>query len=279
MVIEGGICMVAYFKFQNNVLMAVGAAAGLLTALFCYDGFIRPQADYSRAFFVAIAIFAGIVCGRILSAVMAKRRLAKMDELLYRKLQPAWFLEKFGDILRRVPKTTVEYVDGMNKMAYAHEALGNFEEGLALLEDLRPEELKLHALAAGAVTANQRARLYLLLEEPERAEGELERLRELKDMADHRAPQLSKNLGECIRLGENWLRVIRGEEADEDYLEEEIKLARNIIHKNEIRLVLAKARLGQGKRAGAVELLREICEEGGGLYVGRVAERWLGEIG
>lgn len=233
--------MVIYFKKQTMLITALGALAGFLLAALLCRGYMAQQPVFGRAFVVALPAFAGAVIGRILAARIATVKLKRLMDILYEDGDPERFFETFEPIVKRVPDTNVEYIDGMVKLAFACEAMGEFDRGLKLLEELQPERLKLHALAGEAVLFNQRLRLHLLSEDLPGGEEVLADMQELAKTAERRAPSLAANLKECIRLGENWIKVLNKEPADIEYLREEIRLAKNQIHKGEMERLLAKA--------------------------------------
>lgn len=292
--------MVAYFKLQNNLFMAAGAAIGFLIAALGYGG-IRAGASYADVFVIALFVFVGVVVGRIFAGFWAKRKLARMSALLYQEGKPEEFLARFTPVVEKTPRQTVEYVDGRVKLAYAWEALGDFEKGLAMLKGLEPENLRLHSLVGTALVENQRMRLYLLMEDLEKAAAQLERLRELREETVGRSSTLAQNLGQCVRLAENWLGFLKGEEWDTAYIREEASLAANPVHKAEMLLLLARMERGEEEldksqdeaaetsgssgAAGsslqqkdeAAGLLKEAAQLGKGLYAAREAERLLNE--
>ncbi len=251
--------------------MALGALIGFL-AMSGAPAWLAFQAGYIRGFLVVLAVFAGAVIGRLLSAVLATRRIARITALLYQEGKPELFIEKFAGILKKTPENTAEYVDGSNKMAYAWEALGEFDQGLKILAGLKPEKLRLHSLSCLSLTTNQRLRLYLLKEDTVLAGEELARLAGFGRQARDRAPALADNLKECVYLGENWLRILTGQKADEEYLRQEIALAKNRIHKGEMLTVLGRYLQQEGRTGEAKELFKEACVCGRGLYAGRLAE-------
>ncbi len=266
--------MVAYFKLQNNLFMVGGGLLGFLLALLNYAG-LSERGSYATVFLIAMYVFAGVIVGRVASSFFANRRVKAMTALLYQEGKPAEFLEKFEPLSDKVPDNVVEYVDAKNKVAYAYEALGEFEKGLAVVDALKPEELKLHSLAGTSLTENQRMRFYLLSGEIEKAEGQLERLKELQEEAEGRANTLAKNLQECVRLAGNWLNFLKGEEYDSAYIEEEIRYAGNRIHKSEMQLLLARMNHAEGREEPARALLQEAAETGAGLYAGAEATKLL----
>ncbi len=264
--------MVAYFKLQNNLFMAGGGVLGFLLALLNYED-LSARGTYATVFFIAMYVFVGVIVGRVASSFFANRRVKSMTALLYQQGKPAEFLEKFEPLSDKVPDNVVEYVDAKNKVAYAYEALGEFEKGLAVVDALKPEELKLHSLAGTSLTENQRMRFYLLSEDIGKAETQLARLKELKEEAEGRANTLANNLKECVRLAENWLNFLKNETYDTAYIEEEIQYAGNRIHKSEMQLLLARMRHAQGQEDAARQLLKEAEASGDGLYAGAEAKR------
>lgn len=236
--------MVAYFKVQNNLFMAAGALLGLTAAAVCYRGLIEPAAGYTSLFVAALMVFAGVVAGRLLSVRQAGRRLKGYLKILYQEGDGERFLREFSPVVEHTPAHTAEYVDGVHHLAYAWEALGEYDRGLALLEGLEPEKLKLHRLASCAVVENQKMRLHLLREDIAAAEEALKRLRALKEEAQGRAPAVEKGVEGCIRLGEIWLRAASGEvcftQEDRDYIREERDLAGNPVHRREMEGLLSK---------------------------------------
>ena len=257
--------------------MLAGALLGALAAWFGRGGFVEA-AGAAKPFAVAIAVIIGIVLGRLFAAVWANRRLKALNALLYEKAQPEEFIRRFSPIVERTPRETVEYVDGCNKLSYAHEALGEFDRGLSVLSGLEPEKLKLHSLAASSLVSNQRTRLYLLTGDTERAKEEIGKLEELSEAAGVRAPSLAANLKQCLTLFKTWLSFLEGGELDRDYIGEEIALAANLIHKNEMRLLLVQAGLRDGDRKTAEKLLAEICETGDTLYAQREARKLMSTL-
>lgn len=267
--------MVAYFKLQNNLFMLLGAALGGLVDILFFEQLTGSVPGYFKVFFLIIPVFLGVVLARIYAGLWAKRKLQSYSEILYVRAEAEEFLKVFAPIVQRTPRNTIDYVDGCNKLAYAHEALGRFEEALALVEPLKPEELKNHTLGGIAITCNQQMRLLLLMERVEQAQEVLEQLRNIAEVAAARAPALGRNTSECVRLYENWLAVLNEQPTDEAYLEEEISLSRNRIHKSEIQLVLARAYENRGEQEKADELRMEAMTTGRGLWAESKARQLL----
>lgn len=230
--------MVAYFRAQNNGFMAAGAALGLLAGAFGFRSWIQPNAGYASAFVIGLLVFVGVILGRILSAQWAKRKLNSYLDILYKQKDPKRFLEQFSPIVDKTPQNTVEYLDGTRHLAYACEALGDYGQAMELMNRLRPETLKLHALVCSGLVANQKLRLYLLQDERSLAAVQLEALRTLQKAAARRAPAVGTLLSQCIRLAEVWLECLEGNREHLDYIREEQSLAGNWIHQQEMTRLL-----------------------------------------
>ncbi len=229
--------MVAYFRIQNNLFMAAGALAGLGTALLGFGSCLEDMPGYTAAFAAALAAFAGVIAGRILSFCWASGALKAIHRILYVEADPEGFLKKFAPMVERVPKNTIEYVDGICRLAFAWETLGDYDRGLELLKNAKPENLKLHRLIGTSLVANQRLRLLLLKKEEEQAQQVICQMEELKEAARTRAPAICANLEQCLRLARIWLSVLKGEKteaADLTYVREEIALAGNPIYRQEM---------------------------------------------
>ena len=270
--------MVAYFRKQNNLFTILGALLGLAAAVLFWEQITASIPGYFRMFFLILPGALGAILGRLYASVWANKKLRQYNELLYVKVEPARFLEVFAPLVQKAPKDNIAYVDGCNKLAYAHEALGQFDEAMGCISTLEPEKLKLHALGGIAMTCNQQLRLLLLQEKLEEAREVLQQLRNVAEVAMARAPMLGRNTNECVRLYENWLLVLEGQPADESYLEEEIRLSKNRIHKSEIQLVLAKACENRGDMVQADELRLEALTTGKDLYAERRARELLGAV-
>lgn len=268
--------MVAYFRKQNNLFMLLGGILGLAAAVLSYGSLDVP--GYIKMFFLLLPVMAGVVIGRIFAALWANGRLRKLQSLLYDQVKPAEFLEKFAPIVAQTPKNTIAYVDGCVKLAYAYEALGQFDKAMDCLATLEPEKLKNHTLGGMAITCNQRMRLLLLQGNAEEAAECLKSLRAIADTAVERAPTLGHNTLECVRLYENWLSVLNKQPADEDYLAEEVRLAKNRIHQSEIQLVLARAAANRGDSEQSCQLLMDARISGKDLYSAHRADELLVEM-
>jgi len=237
--------MIAYFRIQNNLFMMIGAALGIGISAVCFQSLILPNAGYASAFIVGLAAFMGVIAGRLFSAWWSKRRLGELLAILYEEKKPEQFIEKFSPIVKKVPRNTAEYIDGNRHLAYAYEAMGEFDRGLELMNELNPENLKLHNLVCRALVTNQKMRLYLLKEDEEQAVKQLNQLRDLQETAQGRAPSVAESLSQCIRLAEAWMGALKGREEDVSYIQEEHSLANNWIHKKEMSELLERAAAGQ----------------------------------
>lgn len=267
--------MVAYFRKQNTLFSILGGLLGLAAGALFFDWLTAGVPDYFKLFFLLIPIFIGVILGRMYASIWANKKLRQYNALLYTHVEPEKFLEVYGPLVQKAPRDNIAYVDGCNKLAYAYEALGRFDEAMACIKGLEPEKLKLHALGGMAMTCNQQMRLLLLQENRDKAREVLQQLRNIAEVSMERAPSLGKNTNECVRLYENWLAVLDGQPADEDYLLEEIQLSKNRIHKSEMQLLLAQAYENRGDRLRADDLRMEALTTGEGLWAQRKARELL----
>ena len=261
--------MVAYFRKMNNLLMAGGAAAGLLFAILFYRGnIITGTTDVVRVFYTALAVIIGILIGRITAARLAVKKLQELHAILYRDTKPQEFIDRFTPVLEQVPHELAEYADGAVKLAFAEEALGQFDAGLTRLNALNLSEMKLHSLGASALVENQKARLNLFSGRSADLEQNIGKLREFSTLSEKRSPSLSKNLKECLRLLESGSKAREGQASPEDlsYLAEEVSLSSNRIHKKEMQLLLAEHFCISGEKEKAADLLASITAEPFGLW-------------
>lgn len=255
--------------------MLLGGVLGLAVVVLFYDQIVAPIPGYFKVFFILLPVMAGAVLGRIYAGIWANKKLRGLTEMLYVHGEAERFLEVFSPLVKNAPKHTIAYVDGRNKLSYAYMALGRFEEAEAQVADLKPEELKNHALGGVAMTCNQHLHVLLLQEKTEEARQKLEELRNIAEVATARAPALGKNTWECVRLYENWLAILEGQDADAEYIREEISLAKNRIHKSEMQLLLARAMDNAEDGAQAQELRLEAMTTGHGLWAESEARRLL----
>lgn len=230
--------MIAYFVAQNNLFMTLGAAAAGIAAVLGMRMKLYSATGYMGAFVTGLIIIGGAILGRIFSAAWANRRRKRLLNILYRDQNPEQFISKFAPIVDKIPRNTVEYVDGTLQMAYAYEAEGAYDKGLELAERLHPENLKMHMLVSCGLVENQKLRLHLLKGDQEAAQKALEQIRMIQAVAAVRAPLVGEKLLQCIRLAEVWLEVLNGNREHIAYIEEEKKLASNWIHEKEMNALL-----------------------------------------
>lgn len=257
--------MVGYFKKVNILFILLGAVLGFAAAWLMEKGI---------GAMVLFTVLGGGV-GRFLCGIWANKQIDRWNELLFRKGEPEKFLEIFLPVMERTAKGCLEYVDGSNKLAYAWEALGDFDRAWDCLSALEPERLKARDMDGLITTYSNRVRLQLLMENVNGAEAGLEKLR----TASQKAMAKNKRLGHAgmhyAKLYENWLLILRGEEADVQFIEEEIKLSNNRIRSSELQLVLAKAYTDDGDDVMAEELLLDAMSTGVGLWAERKARELL----
>lgn len=269
--------MVVYFRKMNNLFMLLGGIAGAALGFCALKGKILVSGDISRIFFFVIFLIAGVVAGRAAAAFTANKRLRDIYAVLYRDCDPARFIVQFGPLLETVPKNMAEYMDGCCRLSFAHEALGEFEGAYAMISDLKPEELRLHALTTTSLLTNQKTNLRVLMGDAEGARALMDDLTALKESASKRAATLAQNLGECIRLHSTRLDAMAGSaDTDTGYLEEEINAATNLIHKKEMQLELARFLMGQGEQDRARQILEDILKDRRGLHSEKLAQELLG---
>lgn len=258
--------MVGYFRKQNFLLILLGALSGLLAA------FLMKRDILAIVVFPVIG--GGI--GRLVCGIWANKRVEKWNEILFGSADPKRFLEVFLPVLERTARKTTEYADGCNKVAYAYEALGDFDQARAFLNKAEPELLPgKQGLNARTTTYSNRTRVLLLMGDREGAAESLKELRQVSDAAMLKNQRLGHAGRHYIRLYENWLSVLNNEDTDEDFVREEIKLSANRIRNSELLHVLAKAALNRGDRAQAEELWLEAMSEGSGLWAENEARKRL----
>lgn len=263
--------MVAYFKWINNLAMAIGAILGGALIAILYKGQILGS-DFTKGVYFALGVIVGVIIGRTVSSIYANKRLQKIYALLYTECDPKQFIKEFAPLNERVPKDIAEYMVGRAHLAFAWEALGDFDKALEMVGNIDPTELKLHMLNTSSLITNRRVTLYTLMGDYEKAKEQVEALKALEEVAKKRSTTLAKNLEQCIRLNNARIAAATEENTDVAYLEEEIALAGNAIYKKEIQLALAQffERTGQGQKAAA--LFVDILKDKRGLYTERVAQ-------
>lgn len=268
--------MIVYYKRMANAIMLLGAVLGGVLGLIYFHGQILNNPDKTTVFVWALWVFAGVIIGRLLAAMLANKRLQAVQKQLYTDADPAGFLQNFEAVNARVPKNLAEYANGQHWVSFAKEALGDFEGAWDAVKDLKPDELRIHALTSSALIVNQKANLQILRGDLEAASFQIEDLKKLKLVSEKRAARLSENLAQQIRVHEARIAAAEGRaDADIPYLEEEIQYAGNIIYRKEMQLTLAEYALRTGDQEKARAYLHDIIADRKGLYTEKRADELL----
>ena len=144
------------------------------------------------------------------------------------------------------------------------------------MKDLKPDELRIHALTSSALIVNQKANLQILRGDLEAASFQIEDLKKLKEVSEKRAARLAENLAQQIRVHEARIAAAEGRaDADIPYLEEEIQYAGNVIYRKEMQLTLAEYALRTGDQEKARAYLHDIIADRKGLYTEKRADELL----
>lgn len=268
--------MIVYYKRMANAIMLLGAVLGGVLGLIYFHGQILNNPDKTTVFVWALWIFAGVIIGRLLAAMLANKRLQAVQKQLYTDADPAGFLQNFEAVNARVPKNLAEYANGQHWVSFAKEALGDFEGAWDAVKDLKPDELRIHALTSSALIVNQKANLQILRGDLEAASFQIEDLKKLKEVSEKRAARLAENLAQQIRVHEARIAAAEGRaDADIPYLEEEIQYAGNVIYRKEMQLTLAEYALRTGDQEKARVYLHDIITDRKGLYTEKRADELL----
>ena len=273
--------MIVYYKRLANTLMVLGALLGAIVGLIHYHGVILCNPSKIAIFVFALYIFTGIIVFRLIGAVVANKKLKEVQSKLFLETKPKEFLTIFEPVNARVPHNLAEYANGQHWISYAREALGDFDGAWDAIKDLKPEELKIHALTTSSLIVNQKTNLMILKRDFEAAEYQIEDLKHLKELAVKRAKRLSDNLAQQIRVQEARIAAAKGsEDADINYLLEEVQYASNVIYKKEIQLEIAEYYLRMDSsdsslKDKAIELLKDIVRERKGLYSEEMADKLI----
>ena len=268
--------MIVYYKRMANAIMLLGAVLGGVLGLIYFHGQILNNTDKTTVFVWALWIFAGVIIGRLLAAMLANKRLQAVQKQLYTDADPAGFLQNFEEVNARVPKNLAEYANGQHWISFAKEALGDFEGAWDAVKDLKPDELRIHALTSSALIVNQKANLQILRGDLEAASFQIEDLKKLKLVSEKRAARLAENLAQQIRVHEARIAAAEGRaDADIPYLEEEIQYAGNVIYRKEMQLTLAEYALRTGDQEKARAYLHDIIADRKGLYTEKRADELL----
>lgn len=268
--------MIVYYKRMANAIMLLGAVLGGVFGLIYFHGQILNNPDKTAVFVWALWVFAGVIVGRLLAAMLANKRLQAVQKQLYTDADPAGFLQNFEAVNARVPKNLAEYANGQHWISFAKEALGDFEGAWDAVKDLKPDELRIHALTSSALIVNQKANLQILRGDLEAASFQIEDLKKLKAVSKKRAARLAENLAQQIRVHEARIAAAEGRaDADIPYLEEEIQYAGNVIYRKEMQLTLAEYALRTGDQEKARAYLHDIIADRKGLYTEKRADELL----
>ncbi len=273
--------MIVYYKWMANLMMAVGAVLGAVLGWIHFDGNILNNENKTAIFVFALFIFAGIIVFRFVGAIVATKKLNQVQGILYAEADPKRFLETFAPVNEKVPHDLAEYANGQNWISYAKEAMGDLDGAWDAIKELKPNELKIHALTTSALIVNQKANLQILRRDFEAAEFQIEDLKHLKELAEKRAKMLAENLAQQIRVHEARIAAAKGmENADIKYLEEEIQYATNAIYRKEMQLEVAEYYLRKGNKDKesydkAMALLHDIVKGIKGLYTEKRAEELI----
>lgn len=268
--------MIVYYKRMANAIMLLGAVLGGVLGLIYFHGQILNNPDKTAVFVWALWVFAGVIVGRLLAAMLANKRLQAVQKQLYADTDPAAFLQNFEAVNARVPKNLAEYANGQHWISFAKEALGDFEGAWDAVKDLKPDELRIHALTSSALIVNQKANLQILRGDLEAASFQIEDLKKLKAVSEKRAARLAENLAQQIRVHEARIAAAEGRlDADIPYLEEEIQYAGNAIYRKEMQLELAEYALRTGDQEKANAYLEAIIADRKGLYTEKRADELL----
>lgn len=268
--------MIVYYKRMANAIMLLSAVLGGVLGLIYFHGQILNNPDKTTVFVWALWIFAGVIAGRLLAAMLANKRLQAVQKQLYTDADPAGFLQNFEAVNARVPKNLAEYANGQHWVSFAKEALGDFEGAWDAVKDLKPDELRIHALTSSALIVNQKANLQILRGDLEAASFQIEDLKKLKLVSEKRAARLAENLAQQIRVHEARIAAAEGRaDADIPYLEEEIQYAGNVIYRKEMQLTLAEYALRTGDQEKARAYLHDIIADRKGLYTEKRADELL----
>ncbi|OON86111.1 hypothetical protein BXO88_08650 [Oribacterium sp. C9] len=273
--------MIVYYKWMANLMMAVGAVLGAVLGWIHFGGNILNNENKTAIFVFALFIFAGIIVFRFVGAIVASKKLNQVQGILYAEADPKRFLETFAPVNEKVPHDLAEYANGQNWISYAKEAMGDLDGAWDAIKELKPNELKIHALTTSALIVNQKANLQILRRDFEAAEFQIEDLKHLKELAEKRAKMLAENLAQQIRVHEARIAAAKGmENADIKYLEEEIQYATNAIYRKEMQLEVAEYYLRKGNKDKesydkAMALLHDIVKDIKGLYTEKRAEELI----
>lgn len=257
-------------RWIRNGSLAAGAAIAAWFVLAGGDSHLVVRILYGVLIFALVGVV-GFGIAQFYSMRLMNQALA----LLNQELEPDRFLEAFTPAAARCRKDTIQGIMTWVYVSAGYMAKGDTEKALSVLDGLHPEQMKSRGLAAEGLVLNQKFQCQYALGDLEGAGQTLQRLRELAQEMARRQPAAAKNLSYNVHLFGEYLRFAREGEADTAYLEEEIRLSANRLHRQQVRMVLADMYRAMGRREDELRLLQEVSREGGGLAVRKEADKRL----
>lgn len=257
-------------RWIRNGSLAAGAAIAAWFVLAGGESHLVVRILYGVMIFALVGVV-GFGIAQFRSMRLMNQALA----LLNQELEPARFLHAFTPAAARCRKDTIQGVMAWVYVSAGYMAQGDAEKALGVLDGLHPEQMKSRGLAAEGLVLNQKFQCQYALGDTEGAARTLERLGELAREMAKRQPSAAKNLSYNVHLFGEYLRFAGEGEADTAYLEEEIRLSANRLHRQQVRMVLADIYRAMGRREDELRLLREVSREGGGLACREEALRRL----
>ena len=202
-------------------------------------------------------------------------RMNQALALLNRDLKPEEFLAAFTPVAARWKKGTIQEIMAWVYVSSGQLAAGRSSQAMDTLKALKPEELKNRRYAAHGLVFNQ---MFQCLHQEKDAEGEEQILMKIRDLSvqmEGRQPALAAHLKNNARLFEEYVNLDAGREVDCLYLEEEIRLSANALHRNQVHMVLADAYGRAGNAEQEQSHLRAAAEEGSQTDLARQARARL----
>ena len=253
--------------------MAAGAVAMAVYCIWGNEPALVVRIMYGLLI-LAMSSLLGLGAAQYVSIYRMNRTLA----VLHQELRPEEFLAAFTPVAKRCKKGTVQEIMAWVYVSSGQLAAGRAGEALDTLKALRPERLKNRSQAASGLVLNQ---MFQCLHWEKDVEGEERVLAQIKELAAQmagRQPALASHLKNNARLYEEYLNLDAGRDVDCSYLEEEIRLSSNALHRNQVRLILAEAYERKGLAEQAQLHLRAAAEEGGQLELGQRASLRLAKF-
>lgn len=81
--------MIVYYKRMANAIMLLGAVLGGVFGLIYFHGQILNNPDKTAVFVWALWVFAGVIVGRLLAAMLANKRLQAVQNSIPIRIRPA----------------------------------------------------------------------------------------------------------------------------------------------------------------------------------------------